>query len=365
MTMEELLASQTSKLITLHRGNEVEGEVVSISDKEIVLDLGAKAEGVMALRELSADLRSTLKIGSKVKAYVVFVENEHGQAVLSSSPAVRFEVKNIRGGKSRGGRSLDWSCFVVALNQKSKLQGTVLEINKGGLIVEAGGVRGFLPNSQVGFELLSKAGKGLEGLVGENLTVAVIEVNSDDNKLIFSQRGSISESTKEKLLNFKKDQVTKGKVVAVLPFGLVVDVQGTEGLVFISDVSWERVEDLSTVFSVGQEVEVKVLGLDEELGRINLSIKELSADPFAKTAEQFPVDEVIKGEVTGITEGGVSVSLTNPSGGAIEGFLPGSKAKDKYEVGQTATFLVDSVDSHKRRVNLAPFVTSTEGLIYK
>lgn len=369
--MEELLASQTQKLTTLYRGQEVEGEVVSISEKEVILDLGVKSEGVLQAREIPASKLENLKTGDKFKAFVYIQENENGQVVLASSPAIRLEGvktrlrgrKSFRGGSSRGGRFIDWNRFIQAQNQKSKLRGSVLEINKGGLIVEVMGVRGFLPNSQVGFELLSKTGEGMENLIGLDLTVIVIEIDQDNNKLIFSQRGQVSDESKEKLKNFKPDQIVKGKIVAVLPFGLVVDVTGAEGLVFISDVSWDKVEDLSKDFKAGQELEVKVLGLDEELGRLNLSIKELTEDPFVKLVEDYPADEVVSGEVTGISEAGVAVKLKN----GLEGFLPSSKMTPdtKYEVGKTATLLVDNADAQRRRINLAPFITSTAGLIYK
>lgn len=363
--MEKLLASQTKKLISLYRGMEVEGEVLAISDKEIILDIGAKSEGVISKREIPAEKLADLEVGGKLKAFVYMQENEHGQTVLSydrQSTQRHPEGFKGRSGKGRGGRFIDWSKFHLAQSQKTKLQGTVLEVNKGGLIVEVGGTRGFLPNSQVGFELLSKASKGLEDLIGQNLTVTIIEIDQNNNKLIFSERGEVSDEVKHKLAKFKKDQKVKGKIVAVLPFGLVVDVEGTEGLVFISDVSWERTEDLSKDFGTGGEIEVVVLGVDEELGRLNLSIKHLSEDPFAKLAEKYPADEVVKGEVTQVSEAGVAVRLEE-----VEGLLPASKmgSPGKYEVGEEMSFLVDSVDMGKRRVNLAPFVTSTSGLIYK
>lgn len=373
MTMEELLASQTKKLITLYRGQEVVGEIVSISDKEIILDLGAKSEGVLPLREIAEKERADLKVGGKLKAFVYMQENEHGQTVLSydrQSTQRQQERFKGRGGKGRGGRFIDWSKFYLAQSQKTKLQGTVLEVNKGGLIVEVGGARGFLPNSQVGFELLSKASKGMEDLIGQNLTVTIIEIDQNNNKLIFSERGKVLEEIKNKLAKFKKDQKVKGKIVAVLPFGLVVDVSGVEGLVFISDVSWERTEDLSKDFETGGEIEVLVLGVDEELGRLNLSIKHLSEDPFSTISQKFPPDEVIKGEITGVSEAGIAVALDGTEGSAlsvVEGFLPASKMNPdtRYETGSSMSFLVDSVDAGRRRINLAPFVTSTSGLIYK
>lgn len=370
--MEELLASQPQKLSSLYRGQEVEGEVVSISDKEIILDLGTKSEGVIGTRDIPAEIKSGLKMGSKLKAFVYMQENEHGQTVLSyqRQAALRPSERSLSGGRGgrdkrlhfRGGRSADWGKFIAALNQKSKLQGQVTEVNKGGLIVESGGVRGFLPNSQVGFELLSKSGQGMDNLIGQDLTITVIEVDADNNKLIFSQRGQISEEIKEKLKSFKPQQKATGKIVAILPFGLVININGSEGLAFISDVSWDKVEDLSKLYEAGQEIEVLVTGLDEDLGRLNLSIKLLSADPFVKLTEDFPTDEVVKGEILEVSATGITVALDG-----VQGFLPSSKMdpETKYEVGKAMSFLVDSVDSGRRRINLAPFVTSTAGLIYK
>lgn len=357
-TMEELLASQNKKFKTLSRGQEIEGTTVSINDREITLDLGTKSEGVIQTREIPKEKLEHLKVGDKLKSFVALVENESGQTILSSV----YQTRQSRESRAKG-RGPNWQRFITAQNQKSKLSGKVLEINKGGLIVDVEGIRGFLPNSQVGFELLSKASKGMEDLVGQTITVTVSEIDQNNNKLIFSQRGQVSAEIKAKLASFKKDQKTKGKIVAILPFGLVVDIAGTEGLVFISDVSWEKVEDLAKLYSGGDEVEVLVSGLDEELGRLNLSIKQLTEDPFEKLAEKYPADEVVKGEVSEVSAGGIVIKLED----GVEGFLSASKLDPNttYEVGKILTLLVDSVDKNRRRINLAPFVTTTEGLIYK
>lgn len=356
--MEELLASESSEIISLHRNQIVSGEVVAITDKEIILDLGTKSEGILALRELANSEFKDLKVGDKLKAFVSFVENEHGQVVLSMSSQARITSTD-----SPKGYRNNWSKFAQAQANRSKLQGVVIEVNKGGLIVEVMGIRGFLPNSQVGFELLSKSSGGMETLIGQTLTLTVIEIDQANNKLIFSQRGQVSDEIKEKLAVFKPLQKVKGKIVAILPFGLVIDVSGVEGLVFISDVSWEKVDDLQLQFSNGQEIEVLVTGLDTELGRLNLSMKHLKEDPFSKLAEIYPADEVIKGEIVAVNDDGVTIKLADD----VEGFLPASKmdTETKYEVGTKMSFLVDGVDTKKRRINLAPFVTSTEGLIYK
>lgn len=361
--MEKLLASQDKKLTSLSRNQQVEGDVVAILDKEIVLDIGAKSEGVLPKRDLEESQLKNLKIGDKIKTYVSLVENEHGQTVLSAFSQAK------QPGPSFKGKGINWQKFLQAKNQKSKFSGKVLEINKGGLMVDVDSSRGFLPNSQVGFELLSKASKGMEdqpaglaGLVGQTINVEVLEIDQNNNKLIFSQRGGVSEEVRNKLSEFKKDEKVKGKIVAILPFGLVVDINGAEGLVFISDVSWEKVEDLSKLYKAGDEIEVLITGLDEDLGRLNLSIKHLIEDPFSKLAEKYPADEVVKGEVLAVFEAGVSIKLDG-----VEGFLPASKMDPDtaYELGKVLSFLVDSVDTNRRRVNLAPFVTSTAGLIYK
>lgn len=360
--MEKLLASQKSKKFNLFRGQQVEGQIVGKTDKEITLDLGTKSEGIILARDISKDKLADLKIGDKLTAYVWLLENESDQLILGLSPALSS--------KTPRGRRLDWSKFIRAQTQQTRLNGKVLEINKGGLIIEVDKIRGFLPNSQVGFELLSKLG-GTNELVGQNLTLTVIEVDQANNKLIFSQRGKVSDEVLQKLKGFENGQKVTGKVVAMLPFGLVLDLGGVEGLVFISDVAWEKVEDLQTGFRVGQELEAQVLGIDEQLGRVNLSIKHLTEDPFAKLSEKYPADEVVKGEIVEVSEQGVLVKLQGPSDelgtGGMEGFLPVSKMDigKSYEVGNNITVMVDSVDKNKRRINLAPFVTSTSGLIYK
>lgn len=369
--MEELLASQTKKFITLYRGQNIEGEVVSISEKEVTLDLGTKSEGILSVREIPKEKLDTIKLGDKLKAFVVISESESGQVVLSLTyqpkPSQAWSKQSVY---QKGGRGINWQRFATSKNQKSKLSGKVLEINKGGLIVEVDSVRGFLPNSQVGFELLSKSSKGMEDLVGQNITVTVSEIDQNNNKLIFSQRGNVSETVKIGLSKFKKNQKTKGKIVAILPFGLVVNVEGVEGLVFISEVGWEKVEDLTKLYQIGEEIEVKVLGIDEDLGRLNLSIKQLSEDPFLKLADIYPADEVVKGTVVDISEAGVIFKL-DPSDKVgitqVEGLLPKFKMdpSTSYEVGKSMSLLVDSVDLQRRRINLSPFITSTAGLIYK
>lgn len=348
--MADLLAKQDKKTLSLNRGQEVEGEVVSILGQEIILDLGLKAEGILQKRDLAPETAANLKVGDKLLTFVLVPENESGQVVLGLQKAIL-----------RGDKSLPrWAKFEEALQSNRSLTGKGLEINRGGLIVEVNGVRGFLPSSQVS---LSQAAK-LDELVGQDLTVNVIEVDPSQNRLIFSQKANITEDVKKKLTLLKIGEKVKGKVVAVLPFGVFVTLDGgVEGLVHISEIAWEKVEDPASLYKVGDEVEAQVQATDVNTGRVNLSVKQLATDPFLERAKDFQTDDIIKGEISRITSTGVFVSLE----GGVEGLIHATKteAETEYKVGESVTCLIDSVDNQKRRVNLVPFITSTKDLIYK
>ncbi|MBI2338214.1 30S ribosomal protein S1 [Candidatus Daviesbacteria bacterium] len=358
--MADLLAQSSTIPVVLHRGAQVEGTVVVITPQEVVFDLGAKAEGAVNKKDFSEDQLKTLKIGDVLPVFVVIPENESGQVILSLQ-------KHFASGR-KGDVDKKWQRFFNLMQRKNQIQGQVIEANKGGLVVEVEGVRGFLPGSQVGLEQLSGS-EGLSGLIGGQIPVNVIEVDPNNNRLILSARKKVSDDVKKKLAGFKAGEKVTGKVAAIAPFGLIVDLGQTEGVVFTQEVSWsssaEATEDkeLSDQFEMGQEVEAQVLGVDEDLGRVNLSFKRLSADPFEDLVKNYQVDDVVSGIVLETTQNGVAVKL----GEGIEGFVPASKIEQgtKYEVGQKTSFLVDEIDKAKRRINLAPFLTTTKGLIYK
>jgi small subunit ribosomal protein S1 len=222
-----------------------------------------------------------------------------------------------------------------------------------------------LPISQVALSQISNP----DELVGKELQVTVIEIDSGQNRLIFSQKVQVSEETQNKLKELKNGQKIKGEVGGIMPFGLFIKLEnGLEGLVHISEVSWEKVEDLNSLFKEGQEVECSVTSVDMDSGKVNLSLKQLSTDPFSEIAEKFQVDDVVKGTISKVTPTGVSVSLKNPSGeGSVEGTIPSNKLDPdtQYVAGNALTCIIDSIDVAKRRITLAPFVISTKDLIYK
>lgn len=349
LTMADLMAKQDKSHFGLTRGQELEGEVIAIYPQEIILDLGSKAEGVLLKKDLSQAEQDSLKVGDKLTVQVVTTENESGQVVVTSNKA-----------RTAGTANIKWDKFQNAKDTNQTLTGKGLEVNKGGLIVEVGGVRGFLPSSQV---TLSQA-TNLEDLIGKDITVTVLEIDPTQNRLIFSQKTQVSEEVKENLGKLKIGDEVKGKVAAVLPFGIFITLEnGVEGLVHISEISWEKVLDPATLFKVGDEVASQVISIDPNTHRVNLSIKQLQEDPFLKISEKYTKDNVVKGTISKVTNNGVLILLKD----GFEGLIHSSKVEPgvEYKIGQEISCLVDSIDIAKRRIYLAPMLTTTKGLIYK
>lgn len=356
--MADLLAKNDQDL-SVTRGQELTGEIIQILPNELILDLGKKAEGALSRKDLSLEQAETLKIGDKLQVFVVIPENESGQIALA--------LRQLVSSKNQAA-SPKWDRFQNAINSSKTFIAKGLEVNKGGLIVEIGDVRGFLPSSQVS---LSQA-DDLSDLIGKDITVTVIEVDPTQNRLIFSQKSTVSEEVKAKLTQLKVGDEVKGKVAAVLPFGIFVALEntttglsagGVEGLVHISEISWEKVEDPAKLFKVGDQVNAQVISVDANTNRVNLSIKQLQTDPFVEISKKYTQDQVIKGKVSKISSNGVHIILDE----GVEGLMPTNKQEQgvEYQIGQELTVIVDSIDTQKRRITLAPFVTSTKDLIYK
>lgn len=354
--MADLLAKQSdkqssNKALKLERGQEVEGQIIQIQNLEIILDLGSKAEGVLSVKEFPHERQDTLKEGDKVTAYVVRTENESGQVVLELHRTVI----------SKGGRgaNIKLDKFIAAQKSNQVLKGRGMEVNRGGLVVEIDKVRGFLPSSLVS---LSQAAN-LEDLIDKDIQVTVVEVDPAQNRLILSQKVTVSEETKAKLGNLKVGDKIEGEVSGVLSFGVIVKLpEDLEGLVHVSELAWEKVEDPATLYKVGDKIEAQIVSIDINNGRANLSVKQLVGDPFKDKVKDFQSDDIVKAVITKVTGQGVILDVEG-----IEGFIPSGKleADETYEIGKSMSCLVDSVDAQKRRINLAPFITSTKDLIYK
>ncbi len=365
-TMEELLANAGTQVKGLKQGTIVEGLVTDVSKRMVLVDIGAKTEGMVVDREYEGayELIKDLKIGDKIKAIVVSPENDRGQILLSLR---------------RAATDRSWDHFVTLMDDGAVLIVRGLEINKGGLIVRADGTRGFIPSSQFGKALSGK----MDDLINRPIKVKVIEVDKEKNRLIFSERHVSEAEALEKKADALKlisvGDILEGTVSGVMPFGAFVTVkvplasdkkQATsdkfgevEGLVHISEISWEKVEDPNKYFRAGQTVKVKVLSIDQDAGKLNLSVKRLASDPWDGIEKKFKPGSKQSGVVTRVEPFGVFVNFQP----GVDGLIHISKipAGEEPVVDQKVDVYVETIDAQHRRMSLSMVLKTTEKLIYK
>lgn len=354
-TMEELLKKTGTVIKAPKKGDIVEGVVTDVTRKMVQLDIGGKTEGVVVDKEfeVAQDYINQLHVGDKVSVYVVSAENERGQILLSLKKAAMDQK---------------WDAFKKAFETGEVMEVHGIELNKGGMIVGSDGIRGFVPTSQFGKALSGN----LEGLLGKTFKVKVIEVDRTKNRLIFSERHVSEEALmKQKtavLDAIKVGESYEGTVSGILNFGAfvtvnvpIVEAEKTtvghiEGLVHISEISWEKVDDPNRYLKVGQNVKVKVLGIDASAGKLNLSIKQMMDDPWVKAKEHYPDGTVVAGTVSRLASFGVFVNLEP----GIDGLIHISKIVDSEmpKVGDQVSVTVESVDPAARRMSLS--ITPTE-----
>jgi ribosomal protein S1 len=356
-SMEELLKQTGYVLKAPQPGQVMKGMVTDVSKKMVLVDIGAKTEGMIVDKEYEAarDFIRDLKIGDEVSVYVLSPENERGQILLSLKRAL-IDRK--------------WEQFAEYLETGGVVEVKGLEVNKGGMIVVAETVRGFVPSSQFGKEYLGR----MEELLGKSFKVKVIEVDKEKNRLIFSER-HVSEAEaiakKAEALKFvKAGDSYEGVVSGIMPFGAFVgvevpikDLQGkgdtevgkVEGLVHISEISWEKVNDPNDYFKLGDRVKVRVLGVDEAVGKLNLSVKQLSDDPWSLAPKKYPVGAKCKGKVSRTAPFGAFVTLEP----GVDGLIHISKipAGNEPQVNDEIDVYVESVDPEQRRMSLGMVLT--------
>lgn len=344
-TMEELLASAVFAPRGKKRGDVVEGRISSISGKEVLIDFGGKMEGVVGEKEWEVvkDFVSRLKVGDKVPAVVISAENEKGQMIVSIRSA---------GSKFRWQKAQELLKSGEAVNVKG------VEINKGGLIVEFEGIRGFVPGSQLAPEHQGDMTK----MINRTISAKVIEVDQSQNRLIFSEKAVVGAADLIKKLEEVKSKVKigekySGKVSAVMPYGIFINLDnGADGLVHISEISWAKVDNLADTFKVGQEIEVLVLGISETDAKLNLSVKQLLPDPWSDLAKKYTPEQEIKGKVTRVSPYGIFVQLED----GVEGLIHISKvpAEADYKTGDTVSCTIESIDAIAHRISLIPVLAS-------
>lgn len=310
----ELLKNKKSDLI-FRRGDEAQGEVISASKNKILIDLKGIATGIVVGREM-LNAPADLKNGDKIKATVYDAEDEEGNVVLS-----------FRGRRENG----EWSGFDNSFEKGKVIKVKVTEANRGGLLVAAGKVTGFLPVSQLSPKHYPRVEGGdkekilgkLKEFIGEELEAKIININRDNKDIIFSERAAKIETDKEKLVKIKIGDVVEGEISGVVDFGLFIHFDDLEGLIHISEVSWDRVEDIHRDYHVGDKVKAKVIAIED--GRISLSIKQTQKDPWTDKIKKYKIGEKINGMVKRLTPFGAFIELEN----GLEGLIHISEISDE------------------------------------
>jgi small subunit ribosomal protein S1 len=340
----------------LRRGQVVEGTISRTTLNEIYVDLGEGREGIVPKKEvenMTARILESMKPGSSVFVYVVNPHNHRGEVILSISHAQE---------------ELDWRTAAEYLESKEVFDGKIGGYNKGGLIVRFGRLRGFVPQSQIGDKrLLDVQGDTPEDrykpLVNQTISVKVMEVDRSRNRLILSERAAMREvrqRMKEQLIEeLKVGEVRTGRVVSLENFGAFVDVGGAEGLVHITELSWQHVTHPRQLLEIGQEVQVRVISVDEGSNRIGLSIKQLEQDPWDELAARFAQGALVRGTITKLTKFGAFAAIDGYQD--VEGLIHISELsdervehpKDVVHKGDILTLRVVKVDVKDRRLGLS------------
>jgi len=354
LDMETLLAQEGLNLATIPQKGEIrKGEITAIRRHEILIDVQSKADGIIAgyeLDQIDQNTLETFEVGDEISVYVVEPEDPNGNVVLSYT---------------RAQEEKDWQRVEEMLESEDTLETVVEGFNKGGLLVPVGQLRGFVPGSLVSV-FREQDGETPEErwgeAVGEPITLKVIEVDRSRQRLILSERDAIGETReaiKDQLIQELEvgDQVT-GHVSSLADFGAFVNIQGVDGLVHLSELSWEHVDHPGDVVKVGQEVEVEVISIDEERRRIGLSLRRLDEDPWADKVADINEGQLVQGTVTNLTDFGAFARIQDTD---LEGLIHISELSSQrighpsevVNVGEELTLRVINLDEERRRIGLS------------
>ncbi len=352
--MESLLKQEGLGIDFPAPGEIRTGVIASITPGQILVSIGTKSEGVITGKELEAipaDELAKLAVGMEILVYVINPEDQSGNIILSYT---------------RAREESSWTDADGYKNSGELFHGIVAGYNKGGLIVHIGDLKGFVPSSQFSYARRTASSgdspdQRYSKMVGETIDVRVIEVDRERRRLILSERaasGETRESIKDRVLDeLKIGDVRTGRITSIADFGVFVNINGADGLVHLSEVSWDRVQKPDEILKVGQEVKVKVISIDREKKRIGLSIRRLQDDPFAKKIESIQVGQLLEGTITRLTKFGAFARLE----GDIEGLIHISEIsenriehpKEVLKEGEVVTVRVIKIDPENHRVGLS------------
>lgn len=338
----ELVPNYDLTMVNLNDGDVVKGRVVKIDKDEVLVDVGFKSEGVIPRSELSIrnDVKpgDVLKVDDEIMIMVIQKEDQDGRLILSKK---RAEVEQ------------NFDRIEKIYENGDIVEGEILECVKGGLIVDIG-LRGFLPASLIDV----RKTKDLQSYIGERCVCKIIEVDRHRNNVVLSRKVIIEderrEQRKEILNSMETGQIKKGIITSIADFGAFVDVDGVDGLIHISELSWNHVKHPSEVVNVNQEVDVEILGIDYEKQRLSLGLKQTQKDPWLERIKDYSVKDVVKGKVTRIVKFGLFVQIEEGFEGLVHiselSLEPVKKPSDVAKIGDELMVRIIDIDFDKRRM---------------
>lgn len=353
-TMESLLNEQELNVDLPQAGEIRKGTIASISPSQILISIGAKSEGVVSGRELDqltpAEIEA-LSVGQEVHVFVINPEDANGNVVLSLK---------------RAQEQISWDDVEKLITDAVVIETKIIGFNKGGLIAAVEGLRGFLPSSQIGALRRSQITgdtpeQKYQKMVGQPITIRVIEVDRERRRLIVSERAASAESRqslKERVIDeLQEGQVYTGRVTSLANFGAFINVNGADGLVHLSELSWDHIDHPREVLEVGQEVKVKVINVDREKKRIGLSVRALLDDPWHARIQKYSVGQLVEGKITRLTKFGAFARLDED----VEGLIHISEIseqriehpKEALHEGDVKTLRVIRIDADQHRIGLS------------
>jgi small subunit ribosomal protein S1 len=346
ITMDDLLAQADASVKQLTAGDTVIGSVLTLRKHEVLIDLGAQGVGFVPRREVG--FSRSLKEGDEVTASVVDPEMDNGYSLLSLRKAA----------KDRG-----WEEVAVKQESGDIIEITPYDANRGGMLVEYEGVRGFLPVSQLSAEHYPRVGSSdkdeilqrLNVLINKPLKVRILDSDRKANKLIFSEKEAVKDGLAKRFESLKIGDSINGVVTGVVDYGAFVNVDGIEGLVHISEISWERVSNPADYVKVGETIEAKIISIDKD--RLSLSIKQLTQDPWLDEVAKFKVGDTVEGTVTRITPFGAFVQISP----AVEALVHVSELGDGenadpekvFTLNDRKKFIILDIEKDNRKISLS------------
>jgi len=339
LTMDELLAGASEHATEI--GSLINGKILSVKKNEILVDLGAHGVGLVPRREIGFGRK--YEIGEEVAVSVIEPELDSGYVLVSLRKAA----------KERG-----WDEIQKVVEEGKTIEVLPYDANRGGLLIEYEGVRGFMPVSQLSAEHYPRVTdkeeilRRLHDLVGKPMAAQILDVDPKNNKLIFSEKEAIKDGLADRFASLKVGDTVKGVVTGVVDFGAFVNVDGIEGLVHISEISWERVASVADRLKVGQVIEAKIISIDKD--RLSLSIKQTTPDPWLDEAGKFKVGDDVEGTITRITPFGAFVQIS-PSVEAlvhISELGEGSDPEKLFKLNEKKSFRILEIDADNRKISL-------------